>query len=152
MDIGKNTIIFPMGVGVMVSGAARDFENGVVGLVYRALPDDLVKKGELGEPLSEEDLARVEDMEDAPTVFLHFATPDALVILAQQADDLALEWAEHLELPLPVQHDKDTLLAAAEMVKTVHTWGLSPSQAEAVELFRKHTIKNLMFMAGVEVD
>lgn len=152
MDIGKNTIIFPIGAGVMVSGEVRDFENGVVGLVYRALPDDLVKKGELGEPLSEEDSARVGAMADAPTVFLHFATPDALLMVAQQADDLACDWAEHLDIPVPAALDHDTLMAVIDMVKTVNTWGLNVAQSEAVELFRKHTIKNLMFMAGVEVD
>ena len=146
----KSTIVIPIGAGVTICGLADDFDNGITGIIYRALPDDLAYKGELGQPLTEEQVDRVNELEDAPTLFLHAASPEALLLLAQQADDLACAWGDHLYGPddsdTPI-YDTDTLLAVAEMIAGVGSWGLTESQIQAVEKFRQHLLNNLKAMA-----
>lgn len=80
-----------------------------------------------------------EDDEDFdPTAFKPFCNCGA--------DELNKQAEEYLA---NTQIDETTILAAIEMVSGVRPSGLSETQRSTVELFRKHIIGNMRFMAGL---
>lgn len=64
-------------------------------------------------------------------------------------DDLNKQAEKYLE---SASIDEATILAAVQMVKAVHPFGLSSTQKGPVELLRKHIIRNLLFMAGLSEE
>lgn len=97
MKLGKQCAIMPMGESYVVGSVVIGFDRDMVGLVWKALPDDLVGASVPGTLLTAEQRERVAECEDAPTIFLHTLNPEALDRIALQASSLAAEWRAYLE-------------------------------------------------------
>ncbi|UIS25283.1 DUF1508 domain-containing protein [Erythrobacter phage vB_EliS-L02] len=94
--IGRNAMVVPMGQGVAMIAYSTDW-NGLAGIMIKALPDDIADASKTGEPLNEEQIARIKEVEEyAPTVFLEFKDPDAVERLALQMIEWSDEWRERL--------------------------------------------------------
>lgn len=86
----RNEVVIPLGFGVTMTGQTND-PTQPMGISIRALPDDLVSEKKVGEPLSDDDIARVLETDGtAPSFFLLFKNPDA----AESFGNMLIDWSE----------------------------------------------------------
>lgn len=98
LSLGHNAVVMPLGFGVLTISHVVAFDDDLVGLLFKALPDDLAGVGTIGQPVSDEHMARMQEISDeAPTLLIRAKDPAALDNLAATATKLAAEWRDWLE-------------------------------------------------------